>query len=167
MAECGKWVGKGTVNFPCPLDPHHDGPCIARELPATLREREKWERAQQAAMKGPAPVAEVFDEVEPVEPAEALKVLANMEEVEQNLAPTKQRPGDQPLPVINDLPYVQDAVVADIEERKKIGIERYGTPLQAFNGRDALLDAYQEALDLAMYLKQMLIERDAKAVSQG
>jgi len=29
-----------------------------------------------------------------------------------------------------------------------------------FNGRDALKDAYEEALDLAMYLKQAMIERD-------
>ena len=72
----------------------------------------------------------------------------------------KTRPGDQPLPVQNDLPYVQDAVIADIEQRKLVGIERYGTPLQPFNGRDTLQDAYEEAIDLAMYLKQAIIERD-------
>ena len=37
---------------------------------------------------------------------------------------------------------------------------RYGTALQPHNGRDALLDAYEEALDLAMYLKQAIVERD-------
>lgn len=71
----------------------------------------------------------------------------------------KLRPGDQPLPIQNELPFVQDAVIADIEARKALGIERYGTPLQAFNGRDALRDAYEEAIDLCMYLKQSLIER--------
>lgn len=76
--------------------------------------------------------------------------------------PTKQRVGDQPLPTKNDLPFVQDAVIADIETRKQVGIERYGTPLQAFNGRDALQDAYEEAIDLAMYLKQLIIERNNK-----
>lgn len=73
--------------------------------------------------------------------------------------PTKQREGDQPLPIVNNLPFVQDAVIADIEARKRVGIERYGTPLQAFNGRDALQDAYEEAIDLSMYLKQLIIER--------
>lgn len=73
----------------------------------------------------------------------------------------KLRDGDQQLPEKNDLPFIQDAVIADIEDRKKIGIERYGTPLQAFNGRDALRDAYEEAIDLCMYLKQLLVERDA------
>jgi hypothetical protein len=33
--------------------------------------------------------------------------------------------------------------------------------LQAFNGRDALRDAYEEALDLACYLRQAIAERDA------
>jgi hypothetical protein len=39
------------------------------------------------------------------------------------------------------------------------GIETYGTPLQAHNGRDALWDAYEEALDLAIYLRQVIEER--------
>jgi len=64
------------------------------------------------------------------------------------------------LPVVNDGPCIQDLVTADVEQRKQVGIERYGTPLQPFNGRDALQDAYEEALDLATYLKQMIVERD-------
>lgn len=44
--------------------------------------------------------------------------------------------------------------------RKEIGRERYGTVLQPFNGRDALRDAYEEALDLCQYLKQALVERE-------
>ena len=72
------------------------------------------------------------------------------------------REGDsQGLPTVNNQPFVQDAVIADIEARKAIGVKRYGTALQPFNGRDALLDAYEEALDLSIYLKQALIERDA------
>lgn len=79
----------------------------------------------------------------------------------------KLRPGDQPLPIVNGQPFVQDAVIADIEARKQVGIERYGTPLQPFNGRDALRDAYEEAIDLTMYLKQLLIERDGCPTCQG
>lgn len=66
---------------------------------------------------------------------------------------------DQPPPVPNDRPAIVDLVIADMVERKRIGIERYGTPLQAHNGRDALVDAYQEALDLTMYLRQAIEER--------
>lgn len=69
------------------------------------------------------------------------------------------REGDsQPMPVVNDAPDVQSAVIADIKKRRELGIKRYGTALQPNNGRNALLDAYEEALDLAMYLKQRLIE---------
>jgi hypothetical protein len=63
-------------------------------------------------------------------------------------------------PIKNDKPCVQDMVIADIEARKGVGIERYGTVLQPFNGRDALLDAYQEALDLCQYLRQMIYEQE-------
>lgn len=72
----------------------------------------------------------------------------------------RHRPGDQPLPIPNDQPDVQSMVIADITARREVGIERYGTALQARNGRDALRDAYEEALDLACYLRQAIAERD-------
>lgn len=78
----------------------------------------------------------------------------------RQVQPTKTREGDQPLPSRNDLPCVQDMVIADIEARKRVGIQRYGTVLQPFNGRNALLDAYQEAIDLAIYLRQLLYEQE-------
>jgi hypothetical protein len=52
-------------------------------------------------------------------------------------------------------------MIADMKTRRELGGERYGTALQPFNGRDALVDAYEEALDLAVYLKQAILERDA------
>jgi hypothetical protein len=45
---------------------------------------------------------------------------------------------EQPTPVKNNGPCVQDLVVADIQARKAVGLERYGTLLQPHNGRDAL-----------------------------
>lgn len=71
-------------------------------------------------------------------------------------------PGDQPPPVQNDGPAIQSLVIQDVAARLQVGIERYGTPLQANNGRDALWDAYQEALDLVVYLRQMIAERDGQ-----
>jgi hypothetical protein len=62
-----------------------------------------------------------------------------------------------PQPSSGDL---WETVINDMKERRQVGIERYGTPLQAFNGRKALVDAYQEVLDLAVYLRQK-IEEDA------
>ena len=55
---------------------------------------------------------------------------------------------------------------AAMSERNKIGIKKYGTPLQAFNGRNPLVDAYQEALDLCVYLKQAHIEKPRLQISQ-
>lgn len=74
----------------------------------------------------------------------------------------KQREGDQPLPVINDHPDIQAAVIADIETRREVGISRYGTALQPNNGRDALQDLYEELIDAAMYAKQLIVERDLR-----
>jgi hypothetical protein len=54
---------------------------------------------------------------------------------------------------------VATQVIADIRERERTGILVYGQALQPHNGRDALQDAYEEALDLACYLKQALLER--------
>lgn len=71
---------------------------------------------------------------------------------------------DQPLPVATSEPYIQDLVVADIEQRKQFGINKYGTALQASNGRDMLQDAYEEALDLCIYLRGE-IERRGKKVN--
>lgn len=51
-------------------------------------------------------------------------------------------------------------VMRDIEARANVGQAKYGERLHPFNGRCALLDAYQEALDLAMYLRQRLYEEE-------
>ena len=52
-------------------------------------------------------------------------------------------PEEQPAPVVNDGPCIQDLVIQDMEGRKVVGLRRYGTLLQPFNGRDALRDAYE------------------------
>lgn len=51
-------------------------------------------------------------------------------------------------------------VEADMRARIAKGATEYGEPLTSHNGRDALWDAYEEALDLAMYLRQAIAERD-------
>ena len=68
----------------------------------------------------------------------------------------------EPPPKANALPAVWPLVVADMTARDNEGCRKYGTPLQPHNGRDALKDAYQEALDLAVYLRQALYERDGR-----
>lgn len=56
-------------------------------------------------------------------------------------------------PRATDEASVHDLVAADIDGRKAFGLAKYGTILQASNGRDHLVDAYQEALDLCCYLR--------------
>lgn len=65
---------------------------------------------------------------------------------------------DQQLPVPNNRPFIQDLVVIDIQQRKLLGIKKYGTALQSHNGRDMLQDAYEEALDLVIYLRGLIDE---------
>lgn len=67
--------------------------------------------------------------------------------------------GSQPAPVPTDEPHVHDLVAADLAGRKALGITKYGTPLQAGGGRDHLRDAYEEALDLACYLRAEIERR--------
>jgi len=66
----------------------------------------------------------------------------------------------EPQPKRNNQPAVWDLVLHDIKERDEVGTSKYGTRLQPFNGRDVLKDAYQEALDLVVYLRQAIYERD-------
>ena len=55
---------------------------------------------------------------------------------------------------------VVDVVLADIRERAETGKRKYGTYLETNNGRNPLWDAYQEAIDLVMYLRQALLEQE-------
>lgn len=73
----------------------------------------------------------------------------------------RQREGDQPLPKPADGPVMHELLIERIQERLDLGVRRYGQPLRAFNGRNAGQDALEEVLDLAVYLQQSLIERDA------
>jgi hypothetical protein len=97
--------------------------------------------------------------------------------------PTKQREGDQVLPTPTQGEYVQDRIIAKIKAlvdrgamdpasaagliaqmkaSKEVGTQRYGTPLQTFNGRDTLQDAVEEARDLFVYLSSLQQAREAE-----
>ena len=68
----------------------------------------------------------------------------------------------QPAPKRNEHPPVWELVIEDMQDRDYSGEVKYGTRLQPFNGRDALVDAYQEAMDLTVYLRQAIFERDGQ-----
>ena len=57
---------------------------------------------------------------------------------------------------------VWDLVIIDMGQRDKLGVERYGKRLAGATPIDPLQYAYEEALDLACYLRKMIYERDDK-----
>lgn len=63
----------------------------------------------------------------------------------------------QPKPK-GDGQIVLGHVIADLNERALAGFKKYGTYLRTYNGRDAMWDAYQECLDMAMYIRQAILE---------
>jgi len=67
---------------------------------------------------------------------------------------------DQAAPISGEV-EVGELVLSDMRDRIALGQERYGSKLKTFNGRDALVDAYQEAIDLVMYLRQEIEERNS------
>ena len=69
----------------------------------------------------------------------------------------------EPAPKPNNGAPVWELVIADMRERDAGGRAKYGTPLQTHNGRNALVDAYQEVLDLAVYLRQAIAEQADRA----
>lgn len=54
---------------------------------------------------------------------------------------------------------VYKLVLADLTARKWMGIAKYGTPLMVENGRDHLMDLYQELLDAVMYIRAEIEKR--------
>lgn len=73
--------------------------------------------------------------------------------------PSRYRVNSQPAPIATDSMAIADPAAQDIEKRKQMGIQKYGVPLQHDNGRDHLLDAYEEAIDLALYLRAEIEKR--------
>jgi hypothetical protein len=101
------------------------------------------------------PIAQPIDQ-----PTEPMRLQFPHMQVVPSVPPEKTREGDQPLPEANTYPPIQTLVIKDMEARKTIGLRRYGTLLQPFNGRDALRDLYEELLDATMYIRQVIYERD-------
>lgn len=81
---------------------------------------------------------------------------------ERRAEPTKQREGDQILPgVFVTGEDIQTLVIVDINRRREVGIERYGSALLPFNGRSTLVDLYEELIDAVTYTRSMLRMQEA------
>lgn len=64
----------------------------------------------------------------------------------------------EPAPAPNAGEPCWPLVIKDMEERHVHGVKKYGTPLCVGDGRKALVDAYQESLDMAVYLRKAIAE---------
>lgn len=79
--------------------------------------------------------------------------------IERLLAAQRSPNAPQPPPKPGVAVHTVDLVVADLWERKGVGIAKYGVAHQWDDGRDHLVDAYQESLDLTVYLRAELEKR--------
>lgn len=59
-----------------------------------------------------------------------------------------------------------DRWLADMQARHQEGVRKYGAALKTHNGRSALVDAYQESLDLIVYLMQADLEGNVQSVAE-
>lgn len=59
----------------------------------------------------------------------------------------------------------QEEIIQLMRDRNEFGKKKYGTPIQAHNGRDNLTDAFQEMLDAVVYLKNQLLEKEDDEMS--
>lgn len=203
-AECRQYIETNTVAYPCDLKETHEGPHRSVDIPRSVERRRKWEqsqdnlnefqgKAQTTAERytvNPTPVpgqeteadpqVYIEDRVQEVPPEENMRLTTSddfLPRDDEMQVPSKQRPGDQPLPVVreDEGEAVQERIIdklrvllergeitqdyfdlveGSMEDSIKVGTERYGTPLQTFNGRDVLQDAADEARDLFVYLSQ-------------
>lgn len=74
---------------------------------------------------------------------------------------------EEPPPVENNSTPIWELVVKDMQERDLAGRAKYGTPLQANNGRKPLNDLYQELMDAVVYIRQEIEQRDMKFIKVG
>lgn len=69
---------------------------------------------------------------------------------------------EQPAPQPSTAPKIIELVLRDSVARANLGANRYSTYLRPENGRDALVDLYQELLDALVYVRQAIYERDGQ-----
>lgn len=73
------------------------------------------------------------------------------------------RPEPAPVHDENTGRAIWPLVIEDMGRRDADGIVKYGKALRAFDGRKSLVDAYQEALDLAVYIRKEIEEQRLRA----
>lgn len=62
-------------------------------------------------------------------------------------------------PIASNHPAIWDLVIEDMRDRDQFGSSKYKTRLKGFDGRKSLWDAYQEILDLSVYIRKEIYEQ--------
>lgn len=75
-------------------------------------------------------------------------VIAYVEQLQRDCTHISLGVGENVLPL----------VIVDMHARDAVGLERYGIPLTSGDGRDHLVEAYEEMLDASVYLTNVLDE---------
>lgn len=65
-------------------------------------------------------------------------------------------------PVVESSHSVWQEVIRDMQERELVGLRKYGRYLTPESKEMGLREAYEEALDLCVYLRKALIEMEGK-----
>ena len=58
---------------------------------------------------------------------------------------------------------IHELVKKDLDKRAALGKKKYGQYLYIKNGRSAMQDAFEEALDFCCYAKQWLLEQEMES----
>ena len=87
------------------------------------------------------------------DPVDVVDLVVRLLEPQPDPVPGGPSVTDEALRFVDD-----ERIRALLQARREQGIARYGRELTAANGRDALADAAQEALDLLLYLTQLRME---------
>ena len=56
-------------------------------------------------------------------------------------------------------------VLDDLVDRAQVGKTRHGSVLRAHDGSDGLLNAYTQALDMVIYLRKEIMERESHKIN--
>jgi hypothetical protein len=66
-----------------------------------------------------------------------------------------------PMPGLRDVSAESRRVLVELlERRQSVGLQRYGRPLETWNGRDAVRDLLEELIDALQYAVQVRMELD-------
>lgn len=72
--------------------------------------------------------------------------------------PSLPRVVDSLLATFPSTQSIDPLIIEDLRLRGLYGVEKYGVPLQPFDGTNPLVETYQELMDALVYISQGLLE---------